>query len=136
LGELDALMNATVEQLEAIRDIGPVVARHIVHFFGEAHNRKVIEKLLSAGINWPAVERAVHQPLQGNTYVITGTLSAMTREEAKEALQALGAKVSGSVSKKTTALIAGEKAGSKLTKAETLGVEVLSEKDLMKLLKT
>jgi DNA ligase (NAD+) len=136
LGELDALMNATVEQLEAIRDIGPIVARHIVHFFGEAHNRKVIEKLLSAGINWPAVERAVHQPLQGNTYVITGTLSAMTREEAKEALQALGAKVSGSVSKKTTALIAGEKAGSKLTKAETLGVEVLSEKDLMKLLKT
>jgi DNA ligase (NAD+) len=136
LGELDALMNATVEQLEAIRDIGPIVARHIVHFFGEAHNRKVIEKLLSAGINWPAVERAVHQPLQGNTYVITGTLSGMTREEAKEALQALGAKVSGSVSKKTTALIAGEKAGSKLTKAETLGVEVLSEKDLMKLLKT
>ncbi|WP_455234230.1 NAD-dependent DNA ligase LigA [Thiogranum longum] len=135
-GELDALMNATVEQLEAIRDIGPIVARHIVHFFGEAHNRKVIEKLLSAGINWPAVERAVHQPLQGNTYVITGTLSGMTREEAKEALQALGAKVSGSVSKKTTALIAGEKAGSKLTKAETLGVEVLSEKDLMKLLKT
>jgi len=134
-GSLDVLMQATQEQLEAIHDIGPVVAQHIVQFFLQTHNQEVISRLQAAGIHWPDVERTIHQPLQSKTYVLTGTLSGITREEAKQKLQALGAKVSGSVSKKTTAVIAGEKAGSKLAKAEALGVKVLSEQDLMELLK-
>jgi DNA ligase (NAD+) len=133
-GSLDALMQTDEEQLEAVRDIGPVVARHIVHFFQQSHNRKVIDKLLAAGIHWPTIRVARHQPLDGHTYVLTGTLSSMTRDEAKQQLQALGAKVSGSVSKKSTAVIAGEKAGSKLAKADALGVQVLNEKDLQRLL--
>ncbi len=134
-GSLDALMQATQEQLEAVHDIGPVVAQHIVQFFQQPHNQEVIARLQAAGIHWPDVERTTRQPLQGKTYVLTGTLSGITRDEAKQKLQALGAKVSGSVSKKTTAVIAGEKAGSKLAKAEALGVKVLSEQDLMELLK-
>jgi len=134
-GRLEILMDATEEQLEKVRDIGPVVASHIVQFFRQAHNRGVIERLVAAGICWPDVEPVEHEPLEGNTYVLTGTLSGITRDEAKQKLQALGAKVSGSVSKKTTAVIAGEKAGSKLAKAEALGVKVLSEQDLMELLK-
>ena len=134
-GRLAALMDATEERLEKVRDIGPVVASHIVQFFRQAHNREVIDRLVAAGICWPDVEPVEHEPLEGNTYVLTGTLSGITREEAKQKLQALGAKVSGSVSKKTTAVIAGEKAGSKLAKAEALGVKVLSEDDLMELLK-
>ncbi|MFQ5642343.1 MAG: NAD-dependent DNA ligase LigA [Thiogranum sp.] len=133
-GNLDALMQASQEQLEAIHDIGPVVAQHIVQFFRQPHNREVIVRLQDAGIHWPDVEPVTHQPLQGRTYVLTGTLSGITREEAKQKLQALGAKVSGSVSKKTTALIAGAKAGSKLAKAEALGVPVLSEDELVTLL--
>jgi len=133
-GELEELMGASAQELEAVRDIGPVVAQHIVHFFEQAHNRDVIRRLLKAGVNWPAVKRARRQPLEGNTYVLTGTLSSMTREQAKEELQALGATVSGSVSGKTTAVIAGEKAGSKLAKAEKLGIPVLFEHDLLRLL--
>jgi len=133
-GQLELLMNATEEELETVRDIGPVVASHIVHFFQQVHNRDVIDRLVAAGIHWSDVERVKHEPLKGNTYVLTGTLSGMTRDEAKEKLQALGAKVSGSVSKKTTAVIAGEKAGSKLAKAESLDVQVLSEQDLVHLL--
>jgi len=133
-GGLDALMQATQEQLEAIHDIGPVVAQHIVQFFRQPHNREVIARLQAAGIHWPEVERTAYQPLQGNTYVLTGTLSGITRDQAKQKLQALGAKVSGSVSNKTTAVIAGEKAGSKLAKAEALGVKILSEQDLLELL--
>jgi len=133
-GELDALMGASAEELEAVRDIGPVVAQHIVHFFEQAHNRDVIRRLLEAGIRWPAVKRARRQPLEGHTYVLTGTLSSMTRDQAKQELQALGAGVAGSVSGKTTAVIAGEKAGSKLAKAEKLGIPVLSEHDLLALL--
>jgi DNA ligase (NAD+) len=134
-GDLDPLMGATEERLEAIRDIGPVVAKHIVHFFQQAHNRAVIDKLRHrAKVSWPVVEKVGHQPLQGNTYVLTGSLSSMTREEAKHRLQELGASVSGSVSSKTAAVIAGEKPGSKLRKAEGLGVAVLSEQDLLRLL--
>jgi len=133
-GSLDALMQATQEQLEAIHDIGPVVAQHIVQFFHQPHNREVIARLRLVGIHWPDVEPDTHQPLEGKTYVLTGTLSGIAREEAKQKLQALGAKVSGSVSRKTTAVIAGEKAGSKLAKAEALGVPVLSEDDLVALL--
>jgi DNA ligase (NAD+) len=127
-------MGASAQELESIRDIGPVVAQHIVHFFEQAHNRDVIRRLLKAGVNWPPVKRARRQPLGGKTYVLTGTLSSMTRDQAKGELQALGATVSGSVSGKTTAVIAGEKAGAKLAKAEKLGIPVLSEDDLLGLL--
>jgi len=133
-GDLDDLVGATEERLESIADIGPVVARHIVHFFQQAHNMEVIDKLRKAGVSWPVTETATHQPLQGDTYVLTGSLSAMTRDQAKQRLQQLGAKVSGSVSAKTTAVITGEKPGSKLGKAEKLGVAVLSEQDLLQLL--
>jgi DNA ligase (NAD+) len=133
-GDLDALQAASVAELEAVRDIGPVVAQHIVHFFEQAHNREVIDRLIQVGVRWPEVQRVEQQPLEGRTYVLTGTLSGMTRDVARERLQALGATVSGSVSGKTTAVIAGEKAGSKLARAEKLGVEILSERDLLRLL--
>ena len=133
-GDLKPLMQADTDALEAVRDIGPVVARHIVNFFQQAHNIEVIDKLLAAGISWPAVEVNRQQPLAGKTYVLTGTLEGMTRDEAKQQLQALGATVSGSVSAKTTAVIAGEKAGSKLARAEKLGVPVLGEQELVQLL--
>lgn len=135
-GSLEALMQADEAQLEAVRDIGPIVARHIVHFFQQAHNREVIDKLLAAGIHWPAIAVTGQQPLEGQTYVLTGSLNSMTRDEAKQRLQALGAKVSGSVSKKTTAVIAGDKSGSKLSKAEALGVTVMDEEDLLCLLRS
>jgi DNA ligase (NAD+) len=134
-GDLDALMKADETQLEAVRDIGPVVAAHIANFFKQPHNLDVIDSLRNeAGIHWPAIEVAHYQPLAGQTYVLTGTLSSMTRDEAKTQLQALGAKVSGSVSGKTTAVVAGENAGSKLARAESLGVRVMSENELVELL--
>ncbi len=132
-GSLEAIMQADMEALEAVPDIGPIVAQHIVHFFEQRHNREVIDKLLKAGIKWPVVKKAAKQPLAGRTYVITGTLASMSREQAKAKLLALGAKVAGSVSSRTTAVIAGEKAGSKLAKAESLGVPVLSEDEFLKL---
>ncbi|WP_258240607.1 NAD-dependent DNA ligase LigA [Pseudidiomarina homiensis] len=133
---LEALMAADEEQLEQVNDVGSVVASHIYQFFREPHNQEVIAELLAQGIAWPEVERLAESEatLAGNTYVLTGTLTQMTRDEAKQALQARGAKVTGSVSAKTTAVIAGDNAGSKLTKAEQLGVPVLNEDDLVKLL--
>ncbi len=134
-GDLDALMQADEAQLEAVRDIGPVVAAHIAHFFRQPHNLDVIDSLRNvAGVHWPAIDVVQNQPLAGQTFVLTGTLSGMTRDEAKLRLQALGAKVSGSVSGKTSAVVAGEKAGSKLTRAESLGVRVISEDELVELL--
>ena len=134
-GDLDPLMHATEERLESIRDIGPIVAKHIAHFFQQAHNQRVIDKLRhKAKVSWPVVETVAHQPLRGSTYVLTGGLSSMAREEAKQRLEQLGARVSGSVSAKTSAVIAGEKAGAKLQKAERLGIPVLSEQDLLQLL--
>ena len=105
-GELESLMAADIEALEAVHDIGPVVARHIVDFFAERHNRDVIEKLREAGISWPTTERPQHQPLAGKIFVLTGTLS-MPRSELKEQLQLLGAKVTASVSKKTDYVVVG-----------------------------
>lgn len=133
---LDALSDADSDALEQVADVGTVVASHIFQFFREPHNQAVINELLELGITWPAVEKLAQSEatLAGNTYVLTGTLSQMTRDEAKQALQARGAKVSGSVSAKTTAVIAGDNAGSKLTKAEQLGVTILSEADLIDLL--
>ncbi len=132
-GEIEALMAASVEDLVAIKGIGPVVAAHIVGFMAQAHNREAIAHLLAAGIHWPEVERSDSTsvepsalPLTGKTVVITGTLSR-PREEFAARLQGLGAKVTGSVSKKTDYLLAGAEAGSKLTKAEALGVAVIDE---------
>ena len=135
-GSLDRLMQADEEMLRSVQDVGPVVAEHIVTFFNQKHNRDIISRLQKSGINWPTEETMTDsaEVLTGKTYVLTGTLSSMTRDEAKQKLQALGAKVTGSVSKNTSAVIAGENAGSKLAKAEDLGIEVLSENDLLNLL--
>ncbi len=132
-GELESLMATDVETLEAIHDIGPIVAQHIVDFFGEQHNRDVIGKLLAAGVNWPAVEKPREQPLAGKTFVLTGTLT-MPRDELKEKLQVQGAKVSGSVSKKTDYVVVGENPGSKHDKALQLGVAVLDEAECLQLI--
>lgn len=125
-GDLEALMAADVETLEAIHDIGPVVAKRIVEFFGEQHNREVIGKLCEAGVHWSAVEKPHTQLLAGKIFVLTGTLS-MPRAELKDKLQSLGAKVTGSVSKKTDYVVVGADPGSKYDKAIKLGVEVLDE---------
>lgn len=125
-GDLDALMAADIETLEAVRDVGPVVAKRIREFFAEQHNRDVIAALREAGVHWPAVEKPRAQPFAGKTFVLTGTLS-MPRAELKEKLQSMGAKVTGSVSKKTDYVIVGENPGSNYDKAIKLGVEVLDE---------
>lgn len=133
--DLDALMEADVETLESIRDVGPVVARHIREFFDEPRNLRVIERLLESGVEWyvEQIAEPEQQPLAGCTYVLTGSLEGLTRPQAKQRLEALGARVTGSVSKNTTAVIAGEEPGSKLEKARELGVEVLDEAALQKL---
>ena len=133
---LDLIKKTDEESLQEVDDVGPIVANHIVRFFQEDHNNAVIESLLMAGIEPiipEKIDEGIQLPLSGLTYVITGTLNTMGRSDAKKQLESLGAKVSGSVSKKTSALIAGEKAGSKLTKAQSLGVEVLDEESMLKL---
>ncbi|WP_458735494.1 NAD-dependent DNA ligase LigA [Zobellella taiwanensis] len=142
LQSLEAVMNAEVEQLIAVPDVGEIVAKHIYYFFRQPHNREVVEALVrpreqgGAGLSWPAVEapEPAAQPLAGQTFVLTGTLSRMPRNDAKAALQALGAKVAGSVSAKTSVLVAGEAAGSKLAKAQELGVTIMDEDGLIELL--
>lgn len=130
--DLDSLMQANVETLIEIEDVGPVVAHHIETFFQQEHNREVIQRLLSVGVHWPQEERAnTNTALSGKTVVLTGTLSQMSRSEAKEKLLALGAKVAGSVSKKTDYVVAGADAGSKLSKAESLGIPVVGEDTLI-----
>lgn len=134
-GDLDALMKATPDDLLGVSDVGPVVAESICRFFKESHNRDVIKKLRKAGIHWPAIEvvAPAGQTLSGKTFVITGTLAAMSRDDAKQLLLAHGAKVAGSVSKKTDYVIVGESPGSKAAKAEQLGVEILDEDQFLKL---
>lgn len=134
-GSLEAIQAANEETLKLVPDIGVIVAANVARFFAEAHNRDTIQHLRDLGVHWANYEAkpAEALPLAGKTYVITGTLSR-AREDIKADLEALGAKVSGSVSKKTTALIAGENAGSKLTKAQELGVEILGEDTLSVLL--
>ena len=139
LGSLSAIENASLEQLQTVNDVGEVIAESIVDFFQEPHNRDVIEQLTSAeiGIHWPNVEiqaLTIDSPFTGKTVVLTGTLSQLTRDEAKDKLKKLGAKVTGSVSKKTDLVIAGESAGSKLTKAEELGIKVIDEQEMIDLL--
>lgn len=135
-GDLDGLIEANEEQLLAVSDVGEIVAHHIRTFFQQPHNLEVISALRDAGVHWPVIEVAEPeaQPLLNKVYVLTGTLERMGRDEAKEKLQQLGAKVSGSVSKKTDCVIAGPGAGSKLAKAESLGVAVLDEAGFIELL--
>jgi DNA ligase (NAD+) len=135
-GNLDALMEADEASLQQVPDVGPIVAASVAHFFAEAHNREVIEQLRAAGVHWSEGESsAVDMPLAGITFVLTGTLPEMSREEAKEQIEAKGGKVSGSVSKKTHYVVAGAEAGSKLDKARELGVTVIDEMQLRELLK-
>lgn len=135
-GSLEALMAADSARLQQVPDVGPVVAHYVAEFFQDSRNRAVIAALQESGVSWPdiAVSTASHKPLSGKTFVLTGTLGQMDRNTAKDRLQALGAKVSGSVSAKTDAVIAGTDAGSKLAKAETLGVPVWDEARLLALL--
>ena len=136
-GSLDALMAADEEALLEVPDVGPVVAASIVRFFAEPHNREVIAQLRAAGVRWregSAAKRAAAGPLAGKTFVLTGTLPTWTRDEAKERIEAAGGKVAGSVSKKTDYVVAGAEPGSKLEKARELGVKVIDEEGLRRLL--
>ncbi|MGV8927159.1 MAG: NAD-dependent DNA ligase LigA [Ewingella sp.] len=139
-GSIDALRAANVESLKSVPEVGDVVAKHVVNFLSEEHNQQVIDELLSPEINihWPEVQvivpEEIDSPFSGKTVVLTGSLTVLSRDEAKDRLTALGAKVSGSVSKKTDLVIAGEAAGSKLIKAQELGIEVIDEAEMIRLL--
>ena len=137
-GSLEVLMHAGEADLTEVSDVGPIMAGHIAAFFAEPRNRSVIAALQKAGVHWKesAPQRKAEGPLAGQTVVLTGGLSSLTRDEARDKLEALGAKVAGSVSKKTSFVVAGEAAGSKLEKAEALGVEVWDEAKLLALLKS
>ena len=135
-GQLDAVMSATEAQLLDVADVGPIVATSIRTFFDQPHNREVVEQLRACGLTWTEGPPAAvtPKPLSGKTFVITGTLPTLSRDEAKDLLEAAGAKVAGSVSKKTDYLLAGLEAGSKLTKAQELGVAVIDEQQMKALL--
>ena len=136
-GTLAAIREANIETLTQVQDVGEVVANHIFRFWQEPHNVEVVEDLIKQGVHWQDVVQVeiADNPLKNKNVVLTGTLTQLTRDEAKALLQSLGCKVSGSVSSKTDYLIAGEKAGSKLTKAQELGITVLSEQDFVNLIK-
>ncbi|WP_318499778.1 NAD-dependent DNA ligase LigA [Photobacterium leiognathi] len=134
---LEAISQATKEQLIEVPDVGDVVAAHIFNFFREEHNMAVVKDLQEVGIHWPEIEKpeeGIELPLEGKTVVLTGSFSQLTRSDAKAALQKLGAKVTGSVSKKTDLLVAGEAAGSKLAKAQELDIEIWDEQKLVDLM--
>jgi len=134
-GTMDALIEADREALLAVRDIGPVVAEAILTFFAQPHNVEVIEQLRASGVEWAEGEGLARSqaavPLSGKTVVLTGTLPTLSRDDAKAMLEAAGAKVAGSVSSKTSFVVAGADAGSKLVKAEALGVEVIDEATML-----
>lgn len=133
----EALSNATLEEFVEVNDVGEVVANHLVNFFQQPHNQEVIQSLFELGVNWPEPEEVAVQedsPFLDKVVVITGTLESMSRTDAKKRLEAAGAKVTGSVSAKTDYLLAGDKAGSKLTKAESLGVAVLDEQQWLEMM--
>ena len=132
---LDALRVADIDALKKTPDVGDITAEWIVDFFQAPHNLEVLDRLLAAGIHWDAPVAPSRQPLNGESWVVTGTLSTMGRDEATQLLQALGARVSGSVSSKTKCVVAGEKAGSKLDKAEKLGIAVINEAEFIQLMK-
>ncbi|MDD5300053.1 MAG: NAD-dependent DNA ligase LigA [Gallionella sp.] len=137
-GSLDNLLAADADSLQQVRDVGPVVAQSMADFLAETHNRDVIKQLREAGVYWAEhqAQPVTSLPFSGKTFVLTGTLAALTREQAKEKLEALGAKVSGSVSNKTDYVVAGVEAGSKLDKARELGVAVLDEQQFLALLES
>ncbi len=132
--DLPALMQADLESLQQVPDVGSVVANNIVNFFVMKRHQVLIHQLQDAGLHWPVVKKSSHQPLANKTFVLTGTLMHLTREDARMRLQALGAKVSESVSNKTDYVVAGDKAGSKLVKAQSLGITVLDEAGLLHLI--
>ena len=134
-GKMDAIMDATVDQLLQVPDVGPIVAQSLRTFFDQAHNREVVEQLRACGVTWTegVPSAGASLPLAGQTYVLTGTLPTLSRDQAKDMLEALGAKVAGSVSKKTHGVVAGAEAGSKLDKAQELGIPVLDEAALLAL---
>jgi len=135
-GSWPSLAAASEQQLLEVADVGPIVADHLRQFFDSASSMQVVKSLLDAGVSWPDIERPPLQnlPLTGQIWVVTGKLEALGREEAKTHLQALGAKVAGSVSPKTNCLVAGPGAGSKLVRANELGVKVIDEQSLLQLL--
>ena len=137
-GTMDAIMDATLEQLLQVSDIGPTVAQSIRTFFDQAHNREVVEQLKACGVHWKegVASEGASLPLTGQTFVLTGTLQSMGRDDAQTKLEMLGAKVASSVSKKTHAVVAGAEAGSKLEKAQSLGVLILDEAAFLKLLES
>ena len=126
-------MAASLEDLMLVPDIGPVMAKNIVEFFQNAENRAIIAKILDAGVTWPVIvdQASTSLPLAGQTWVLTGTLQQLTRSEAKALLESLGAKVAGSVSKKTSVVVAGVEAGSKLATAQELGIKVMDEAEFL-----
>ena len=132
---MHALMDATLEDLLTVKDVGPVVADSITSFMAETHNREVIEQLLASGMQLSVEEKIISAAVAGKTFVLTGTFPTLTRDEAKDLLEKAGAKVAGSVSKKTDYVVAGADAGSKLTRAEELGIPVIDETVLLDLLK-
>ena len=134
-GKMDAIMDATLDQLLQVADVGPIVAQSVRTFFDQPHNREVVEQLRACGVTWLEGEpvAGASLPLAGQTFVLTGTLPTLSRDQAKDMLEALGAKVAGSVSKKTHCVVAGAEAGSKLDKAQELGIQVLDEAGLLAL---
>ncbi|MGH8690659.1 MAG: NAD-dependent DNA ligase LigA, partial [Burkholderiales bacterium] len=133
-GDLDPLMRAAEDELLQVPDVGPVVARSIRQFFDEPHNAQVIRNLVRAGAAWPRAAPAPRPSARVKSFVLTGTLSGMTRDEARAAIEAKGYKVAGSVSKKTDFVVAGADAGSKLERARALGVRILEEKEFIEML--
>jgi DNA ligase (NAD+) len=127
-------MDGQMEDLLTVNDVGPVVANSIISFMSESHNREVIEQLLASGIEFQVEEQIASVDLSDKTFVLTGTLPTMSRDQAKTLLEAAGAKVAGSVSQKTSYVVAGSDAGSKLEKANELGIPILDEDALMKIL--
>ena len=127
----DALKAANIDALKKTPDVGDITAEWIVDFFQVEHNLEVLERLLAAGIHWDAPTAPTRQPLKGESWVVTGALESMGRDEATQRLQALGARVSGSVSSKTKCVVAGEKAGSKLDKAQKLDIRVMNEQEFL-----
>jgi DNA ligase (NAD+) len=136
-GQLDRVLGASEAQLLEVNDVGPIVAQSIHTFFAQPHNREVVEQLRACGIAWKEDDGtgdSTPKPLLGQTFVLTGTLPTLSRDEAKDMIEAAGGKVSGSVSKKTHFVVAGEEAGSKLDKARELGIALLDEAGLLELL--
>ena len=135
-GDVRALRGATAEEIQRVPDVGPIVAGNVAAYFADADNSAIVERLLASGITWPEITKKESSgALAGKTFVLTGTLVGLTRDAAQDAIMTRGGKVSSSVSKKTHYVVAGQQAGSKLTKAQELGVTVLDEAAFQQLLK-